>query len=108
MFKREQQAEMARLARAGALEQAKQLIKLFPDLLDDLNRLAPKRRLSSAMRAELHDATETANGSNGSTPPKKPGNFAGHKWSAAQKRKFKATMRKYWKEKKAARREAGA
>lgn len=95
------------LARAGALEQARQLIEMFPDLIDDLNKLAPKRRLSATMRAELAEHLDAS--TNGSTPhPKRKGRggVPGRKWSAAQKRKFMATVRRKAREKRASASEA--
>lgn len=91
---------MRRLAREGALVEVQRLITLFPDLIEDVPR--PKRRLTPAMRAELSAHLDA--GSNGAAAaPKKPkrGGVTGRKWSAAQHRKFRASMRKALKRKRA-------
>jgi len=105
------------LAFQGALERAWQLVKIFPQLLPELQRLAkersPKRRLTADLRAELQDAVDVA-ASNGHEPTKKRKKFSakhrraiskrmkGRKWTAEQRAKFLATMKSKTRKREAA------
>jgi hypothetical protein len=97
MQKRQRTEVTQALARVGALAQVRELLTLFPDLIDEINKLAPKRRLSSAMRAEL--AAHVDASTNGSTPKLKQKR---KKWSAAQHKKFMATVARKKRESAAA------
>jgi hypothetical protein len=114
MAKRQKAEVVQALARVGALAQVRELLAMFPDLIDDINKMAPKRRLTPTMRAELVESTNGAapklkrqtstkrkTGTNRGTNPNK-------RWTAAHRRNFVAAMRKINKAKKAAAREAAA
>jgi hypothetical protein len=101
--KRKQTQVVQALARVGALAQVRELLGLFPDLIDEINKLAPKRRLTPAMRDELGAHVEAS--TNGSTPkPKRSSKRTGpnpnKRWTAAHRRNFIAAMKRKAREAK--------